>query len=381
MNKNQLFIFYSIIFLLLGCTSKKNDGTSFINDFYIPKNIKEIDIPLPKEAYNNYMHLQVYKDSLLYGINPSSPYRISVFNLAFQKFQKNIELEPHLFKEKLGAFYVHSPDSIFVTGTNYPLVYIVSDKGNVINKFNLKELGLNREGVIPALFHYTSPYYDSARKRLFVTILPLDWDQLNENTNHFTQAVFDLSLKKMIGEYAPIRRGKKGILPYDLNIPYRLIEGEHIYISYPTQAVVELYDRNTFKKKAEKYLLPNENFKGIQPLSLTKAQDEQELWNFRITTPFFEPLFYHLGSRYFSVVLHHAQELKPDGKKLNDGSQREATLFIFDSNLNFLKQQDFTNGFYGVRRSVPLSKGVLFAAHENYWTSEDTLSIRYKFNF
>ncbi|AEI49641.1 hypothetical protein Runsl_3266 [Runella slithyformis DSM 19594] len=343
-------------------------------------NFKKLNISVPEGAYNSYMHLQVYKDSLLYGINPASPYTIAVFNLKLQRFERNIPLESHLFKEKPGAFYVHQPDSIFITGTNYPTVQIVSGQGNIINKFNLRDLGLNKECVLPALFHYTSPYYDPAHKQLFLTMLPLDWDQLGANSRNFTQAVFDLSTKKMIAEFAPIQGTNRGVLPYDLNIPYRLVEGETIYISYPTKEVIEIYDRNTFVKKSEKRLISDDDIALIEPLSANKAQDEQELWNYRITVPFYEPIFYHSDSRCFSRIWHHPQELKPDGRTLNDGSDRVATLFIYDSNFNILKKQKFTNGLYGVRRAVPLSEGVLFAPHEKYWISEDSLSLRFIFH-
>lgn len=160
-------------------------------------------------------------------------------------------------------------------------------------------------------------------------------------------------------------------MPYDLNIPYRLVLDDKIIISYPTRHEIEVYDANSYTLTQK--IMPKSDIRFPTPVSTQNSNDEQLLWNHRITTPFYEPLFYHSALKVFSRILHHSQELKPNGATLNNGENRNATILIFDNNLRILKTIDFTKGKIGVRKAIAMSEGILVAPHEKYWDTDNHL--------
>ena len=361
------------ILLCLSCNADKSGGQG--GDVWPPYDL--LSVPCPSDVLNAYFHTQVFADSLLYGIDPALPFEIAVFDLKKEQFSHKIRLDAHLFKEKTGAFYVHSPDSIFITGMNYPYIYIVSSGGQIIQKFDLTEMDTSADYIIPSLFSYTSPYYDAKKKHLYVTTLPYEWDVLTPKPQ-FAERVFDLGTGQMVAKYAFLATDHAGVLPYDLNVSYRLITDSTVIISYPTRHEIEIYDREKHALISKKGA-GSEQIKLSEPLSLNNNLDEQSLWNYRITVPFYEPMFYHHEPKCFTRVLHHAQELKPDGATLNNGEKRKATLLIFNEQFQLHKTFSFTNGSLGVRKIIPLSNGLLIAPHEEYWKNDNELAFQYYF--
>ncbi len=367
------FIAIIAIVSCLSCNSDKSDEKT--GDALPPYNL--LSIHCPPDVLNAYLHTQVFADSLLYGVDPALPFEIAVFDLKKKAFSHKIHLDPHFFKEKIGSFYVHCPDSIFVTGMNYPFVYIISSGGQIIQKFDLTEMNTYADYIIPSLFPYTSPYYDSKKKYLYVTTLPYDWDVLVAKTQ-FAERVFDLGAERMVAEYASLSTDQAGVLPYDLNTPYRLVTDSTIIISYPARHEIEIYDKEKHELISKK-MAGNEQVKLSEPLSLKNNLDEQAFWNYRVTVPFYEPIFYHPKAKCFTRILHHAQELKPDGVTLNNGEERKATLLIFDKEFLLLQAFHFTNGSLGVRKSISLPDGLLIAPHEAYWENDNELAFQYYF--
>lgn len=365
----KLFILIFLIFISSSCSvNRESDRLVNIESL----SYKDIEIKIPNDVYNSFLHTQVYSDSLLYGLNPGSPFEISVFDLKKNSFKNKIAIDSNFFKEKIGAFYVHTPDNIFVTGMNYPLVYIISSKGKIINTFDLKEMESTQDFIIPSLFSYTSPFYDAKSDQLYITTLPYDWDRLSLNNQSF-ERVFNLKSKTLDAKYSILSSNKLGVLPYDLNIPYRLVTEKTIVISHPVKETINIYDRTTFQLVETRYLETANPIDFPEPVPMQNIADEQVLWNYRITTPFYEPIFYHNSQKVFSRILHHAQELKIDGVTLNNGEKRKATLFLYDSNFKFLTSYQFDKGTLGIRKIIPLSNGLLVAPHESYWKNEDLL--------
>ena len=375
MTKNIVFLFL-ILSSILSCRMDKQEAMN-ADEVLLPAHT--LTIHCPGDVPNSYLHTQVFADSLLYGADPQAPFEIAVFDLKKEQFSHKINLDPNFFKEKIGAFYVHHPDSIFVTGMNYPLVYLLSSSGQIIQKYDLSQMSDTQDFVIPSLFPYTSLYYDGRQKYLYVTTLPYDWDVLAAR-QQFAERVFDLSTSKMIAKYASLFTERSGILPYDLNIPYRLIVDSTIVISYPMRHEVEIYNLANHEL-IERKMLGIMQIALPEPLLLHDASDEQKLWNYRITTPFYEPIFYHPRIQCFTRIIHHAQTLKTNGVTLNNGEKRKATLLVFDKQFHLLRRFDFSGGALGVRKSIPLSDGILLAPHEHYWKNDNELAFQYYYKF
>lgn len=166
-----------------------------------------------------------------------------------------------------------------------------------------------------------------------------------------------------------------GFYPPDISVPYLLKVDDKIIVNFPMDHYVYEYgsaDRLLKNKK----LVSSNNVRQF-PMPLTSDDEKippQEMWNFRIQTPHYEPLFYHDKAKLYTRAVHHSQNLKFKDGTLNDDRFRSTTIIILDQDLNIVGETIFKNGSYPTHGAVPLSDGLLI-----YPRSSGFPILKYKF--
>ena len=347
--KRILFILSVII--LSGCKQSL--------DHYLTPNFKQkhlnsasllfkdtIKIPVPQESMDSYfMHTDLLEDRFIYGFGMYSPLSMSVFDLNKKEFLNLVNFDRHLLNAmQIVNFKVISPDSIILTTNFNSSIFFVDRKGQIIDRWTGESLNISEtEDVyiaeigcsISSNSRLENLSYDKSSNLLYIplgvdNILSLDY------VNAKRHGVYNLSQKKwqvLYGAYeGTLKHTNKGRYFYDMEYSYQLITPDYIYISYPVDHSVYIYDKTTFKLKEVKDISPSMATKTPAPLYDLDVEDDRKLNNLRRAAPFYGPLYYHESINKFSRFYNEA-------KKENRPAQR--AIIIYDSDFNILEERAF----------------------------------------
>ncbi len=353
--------------LFLACTSPAGQrGETTIGQ---SETVQSWPIPVPDTLSSDYQHFSVWGDSLLFALKNDQPYRLVVFDLKARAYLREIRLDPNFLAGRPHTFYAHTPDSIFFVSPNSNVCHLLDANGQLRKKWPFQ--GRSGEFNVPSMFFYAEPYYEGTSGRLYVTTVPYDWEVWADEPH---QRVFDLRTGQGVGEYAP-PAPFDGALPTDLGVPYRLVVGDQVIISYPRQDSAQIYHKTTLVPW-RKVRLAGVNLPDFPPpLAPADLDDQQKSWDYRVSSPFYEPLFYHSVARCFTRAFHHVQPARASDGKVNDGGWRQTTVFVFDEQFRLVGEHSFGQGRYHPRKAVRLGNGLLFAPHERYWGNEKFLTL------
>lgn len=368
---NKIFISL-LVFILFSCSNKNIELEKYLKTPPINSK-KKFDVVFEKklkfDAMPSLALLRpfVLGDRYLYGYEKGSSDKLQCFDLLTEKHVYTINLQDSLLVgEGLSSFYVHSTDSIFFEISNFPEIVLVDSIGNTINSW---VLNTNKDYILASFLPNHNPWFYSKRGYLFTTMLPIGYFDKPGFETTSLQAAFDVRGNNIKFFYAPMEGVMKlkedNYYPPDISVPYITLVGEKSFITYPMDHFIYVYDcqDGSFVNKRPGCSSIIEELP--YPLSKDEIQKPQEVWNYRIETPFYEPLFYHSEVKLFTRVIHHPQQLKKANGILNDGSDRTASLIIMDEDLNIIGEHIFKNGTYPIHGGIPLSNGLLIYSKDS----------------
>ncbi len=162
--------------------------------------------------------------------------------------------------------------------------------------------------------------------------------------------------------------------------PYFTINKKKIFISYPIDHYVYIYDLDG--NFLEQKLVSASELKELPtPLNYSKIKNHEYVRNWWIPIPFYESFNYHSKSHLYTRIFHQSQPLKKINGKINDGSNRKGYIIIYDELFNKLGEVAFDQGQLGVYKSLPLSDGYLIAPNEKHWKNENEFVEKYVYKF
>ncbi len=350
-----------------------------------------INIEIPDSCLNYYSQ-RIIKDSLLYLYDIKYPDKVDVFCLKNMSFKKRIILKAPGFAQNLAGLFVKNKDSLFVLSQVSKFLYLFNSRGEFINSWNLDyppftvaDNFTQTDFIFPVMLYEMTPYIDD-RLNVYLTIAPLGIESLqNVADKTELQVVYDLKKGDWKYAYAPYKgqmkeKGNK-FYPFDLSFPYRLIYDEFVIISYPMDHSIFVYDKNTGDFLKEYCFAVKGLTRFPDGLSVEELDDRKLSWNFRVKTPFYGPVYYHSKVELFSRIYYTKQELLNAKGYVNDGSNRQAIVLLFDKNFKKVEEVVIKNGQMGVHKVIPLPDGYLVAPNMKYWTSENQLVFKYRYVF
>jgi len=329
---------------------------------------KHTYIPIPNNKYSFYHTTAIYNDSLFLGVNLNRRNVIDVYDIINQKFCHEIVVNsPYLF-DRITGIQVHNLDSIYFCQGSPASIFLANNKGQVLNIWDKKELKvidpyyINLQNVTlnfstflamhtPVLFEGNMyiPFDPSQKYKLGKNMERVGCYNLRKNQwNFFFANTKDLNVDIINRSY-----------PLDLEQPYILKKDSIIIVTYPMDMTIYNYNATTGELISQKEYLSIYADKIAKPQRHSKLNNCQKIWNFRVQTAFFGPLYYHPKIKKFTRIFHHSQSLVNSKGNINDGTERCSSIQIFDENLNIVGETLYSNGALGVNSYLPLSDGLL----------------------
>ena len=333
----------------------------------------------------------IYKDTLFFGargIAKKERNLIDIYNLKKKLFSHTVQYPEFEFPMAFDDFTVYNPDSIFLVFSNPPEIKIVDTKGNVNKKIkfgpvdlSIKNKKIKKNNSYSLSFLFNKPQI--ARNRLYVKIDPNGLGEIEGLREAKRILMYDLHDDQLIKAICPEKgpMALKGVFYlYQLMTPYYIVARDTLFISYPLDHYVYLYDLDG--KFLEKKLVSASQFKKLpDPIPKSKLTDNEYIRRWWIPAPFYGPFYYHPKVQLFTRIFYQKQPLRMANGKINDGSKRTAYVLIFDENLRKVGEVKFTNGQLGVYKVLPLSDGILVAPNRKYWTNENEFVFKYVYKF
>lgn len=380
------FLFF---FVLIGCNS--NSGK--INGVKLPssekfslKFVDSLNLNTPNKVPTEYSDGFILNDSLFYGIGFNNT--IEVFNLKKENHLKSIFLDRNFIRGDIQNIVVKSIDSIYVFNSYPPKMFLINISGDIIDDYNFGNLPLkiNRNDLPENEILYTIPKYygyikpQIVKDKLYLPIAPIGAEEMEGFTQTERIGIYNISNKNWEKAIVP----PKGILSklnlnyynYDLMQTYFLIVDKNLYVNYPM-------NNYSYRYTLDGVFIDSVNTssnlisKIPPPLSKKEIFDRQKSWNFRITTPFYGPLFYHEESKVFTRTAYEQQALKLQNNKLNNGYSRNASLIVFNKSFTIKNEYMFHQATLGIGKNYPLKDGIIVGRQENHWKNENEFIHKY----
>lgn len=269
-------------------------------------------------------------------------------------------------------------------------IHIANSEGEIVFSENLDnydnlepgDKGFVVDRTFPSFAPYTYPNFDPRSKLLYMVIPPSSFHEIEVNDTLPWFGIYSLKKKgwtKFFGPPQGIMSTKgNAYFPLDLSLPYVLLAGNNLYISYPSDHYVYIYDLDgnfvTSKPASSKFSIPTPS-----PLELDNLLDRQTAWNYRIATPYYEHISFHDDLKLFSRIYHHEQPLKDLNGKLNDGEGRTQSIIFFNENFEVVGETVVENSQIGGRTGRPTSNGFVFRPHPAYQKSDSIFSLNRRY--
>lgn len=338
------------------------------------------------DSFLTFIRPTIYNDTILITLIKEKPGVLGLFDIKNGKYLRKIEVAADVFREdRVTTFYVHNLDSIFFLSSSALNVNIVNGNGSILKTWTYQDLGINPPGIFiyPYFLPQYRPIYQSKLGLLHISLIPAFFTTKEGFESTPLQSVINLKENAVKLKYGPpegvMKLKSKRNYPADLSFPYSLVIGDTTYVSFPMDHFVYVYN-NTTGNLLFKSLTSSRAVRELPlPLPEESIKDTQETWNFRVQTPFYEPLYFHEKANLFSRAIHHPQSLKDDMGLLNAGKNRLTSVIILDKNMKIVGETIFTNGQHPIHGSIPVSDGLLLISNETDSTIINIPHIKYEF--
>ena len=401
------FIFF-IIFLFSSCNNTHTETKGYSKDVYKKlaanpnfheKINQKVELKLvdtlhiiTRDKPISYLANDIYKDSLFFGLrNPfggQDNNKIDVYNLKTGSFVKTINIEAYKIKRAINNISVHSLDTIFITQFFPPNIKIINFNGDILKSIDLGKINLiidNKDAPVEDNYYVTMMHNKPKlmNNRIYFLINPMGSADMPGFRRAQKLGIYDLKKDKIIGGFCPPKgvMALKGVFFLNqLMQPYFLLVRDKIYINYPLDHYVYIYDLDG--QYLEKKLVSASAFEVLpEPAPYKKIMDHEYMRDWWLPIPFYGPLNYHPKQKLFTRIFHQKQALKTTDGKLNNGGKRKSYVVIYDENFNKLGETFFDNGQLGVYKALPLSNGYLIAPNEEHWKNENEFVEKYVYEF
>lgn len=264
-----------------------------------------LKILLPEGSYNFYHNTQILDDSIFYGINVFSPLRIDVIDLKAKEYSKFITFDKNIFKAyEVNQFRVLSEDSIFVSAYPNKCLYLVNDNSEIIKSWSKIDLDISSDIDIDL---YNGGFaiadlsglenFEIIGDSCYITLSPVSAKDFEGSPSVKRHGIYDLKDKCWRSVFAPyegvLKHKGSSVYFYDMHKPYRKVCMDKIYVSYPVDHNVYVYDFKTQELLFSKPISPSFAVDFLTPLPFSSKDDDALLNQLRKRTPFYGPLYYH----------------------------------------------------------------------------------------
>lgn len=378
-----------ILILLIACADQKSEvvGIECSNavNLVTLEAVDTLNINVPSLAFPRYDQLFLYED-ILYCLKTRS-YKFDLFDLWDQKFIRSIELDPN-FVQNLGAFYVHNPDSIFIT-QELTYVVLLNDSGDVVDRFDLGDAPLSWIGSfdVPEYFFYSrspaSLCYNANRKSLIVTFTSPEIWYYKKRRNFQMHGSYNIAEKKWertFGSLPEPYSTDEIAYPFIVSNPYCLSLGDTSYVTFPMNPNIFVY--NNLTGKMTRVVCGNSELLELaDPYSYSQIENRELELSFVKTKGWYGTLQYHSDLKMFSRTLalnaYHSA---------SDDIKKETEVIFFDKNLVRIGSHVFVkNGPYagvggeGFSVGFATPDGFIGSFKKEHYTSDDQFRYAVKF--
>lgn len=138
----KYLVFYTICFLMTNCSQTQEPSinqTYKFKDIYTFEEDREIKFPLDSVTsyYSGCRQYFTYQKDTLLAVENSSKNRIYLYDFNSKKLLKFIQFQNEGPQGigKMEGFYIHTQDSIFVPSTSKQAMFLLNQKGRVLEKY------------------------------------------------------------------------------------------------------------------------------------------------------------------------------------------------------------------------------------------------------
>lgn len=335
-------------------------------------------IAVPEKHYNIFQNCQIYHDSLLYAVSWYDEMRLSLYNLASRSFMYDILLDKNTSAvNRINNFMVASEDSIFFTSFPKTGLVLVDSRARKLDTWIDDDMVISPEmepGLSGGYAFSTAAYldnfqYDREKKLIYAALSPGSaYDQIGspEVKRHGIYNTVTRKWEKIMAPYEGVLKYKgDNVYFYDMHYTYQLVLGDRMYVTYPVDHRVYVYDINTGKLVMEKEISPSCAVKFAKPLDSSLCSDE-ELNQLRKTTAYYGPVYYHPDVECFSRFynLPHV-----------DGKDSEMAVIIYDRDFNIVCEKMFSTNI--IIKLVPADDGLVALLTDPY-DADNFVMVKYK---
>ena len=383
MHGNMCFCILILFLLLTSCSDDVENFNvlstpklSYKETYQLKKSNVNLSIEVPKENRSlSYYFVQLLNDSLLYCRTFERPNEVHLYDIKNKIFLRKIFLDiglKNIDLSKIGSFAITKNQDIILNRNG--IFYIFNNFGKLKRAINCSDITY-KDSVsndnIPMTAVPFSIYFASEPVAIDSTKLLISF-QTPESFNikghdYYRAGIVDLKTKRCIKYLAKPNDNvyalmKNSAYNPDLTMSYKLLKGDTLIISYPMDHYVYGYNIKSGKEIFKK-LACSKNVKALpSPLPKSDYLDRKTKWDFRISTPFYEPLYYHSKLKMYTRIIHYPQAVTLADGKLNNGEKRTSSVIILDSSLNIVGETKFANSFLGIYKSFPTSDGLVFGS-------------------
>lgn len=374
--------FYVLISIfIISCSSNSNLDVekfeSYISPDYQGLRKNNLDlmvsdtvyITLPFVSYNMFCNFDLYKDSILYCSSAIEGDKLYRFNIVSGCFESMFELDPNLtLTKEIYMYKVLSEDSIFISMFPKPGLLLVNGKGEVLNKWfdkdfeisSAQEKILNKEGFGIAGCSRLQGL-SVCENRVWFVLSPSSSTDILGNPDVNRHGVYDLERKewtKFMAPYEGVLKYKGiGGYYYDMQHPYQLLLNDTLYVTYPVDHKVYMYDAVNGNLLSEIDISPS--VATDFPYPVQDYNDDKKMNEMRRSTAYYGPLYYHSKLDVFSRFYNIDPDVDRDKR----------VIILYDRDFNVLCEKIYPiNDIAGM---CPTKDG--FLLHPHRAMEEDTI--------
>lgn len=334
---------------------------------------KDISIVINNSNESYYHSTSLYRDSLLYCMNLDYPNIIDIIDITLKNKETLNISDTTMFKNGLFNFNVISQDSILFYLCNPPKFILIDSTGSIKRQMQGENTRINYykghkyhqdDFLLYSFLSAFKPVYSD--NLLYIGVDPFGLYSKNRNLKRI--GVFDISENKWSSFFSnSIENGvkRKGYgFPYDIDHPYICISEQGIVVSYPMMHSVCVYDKQSLRLIKKSDIQSSENIVFPDPKKLNFWDSCQKTWDFRRTTPFYGPIFYHDKIGLYSRVVYHEMELFDDYGIANTDKNRRVSIVFFDKCFKVIKEVFLPegsicfNGCWGIKDGLLLTNNL-----------------------
>jgi hypothetical protein len=366
------------IFILFACGEKDRisylearlDSSLNMSNFEIDAKINKIRIP--SSCLSDYQYFKLLADSLLLckdGFKVSN--KIDIFNIKTNKYLESVSWDKAILPDAGSFAFFRQDSSIYLNAVGSIKYFKLSFDGIIQKSWAMSDIMIddnnNINAIYPSLFSYSEPIVLDNDRLLVSFTMP---EAFFFKDTLIDVAMISLSQNKILTKYRRqpnliYAQMKNSAYPQDLSFAYKMLKGDTLILSYPMDHFIYAYDLYTGKFLFKKPIILNKSKISLpHPLSKYAYGDRQDQWNFRITTPFYEPLNFHKNLNLYSRILHHPIS-KDQANNKKGPLNRSLSLILLDKNLDVVGEEILNHEHIGIYRTIATPDGLISIPNNN----------------